>query len=829
MKIKTKLQITTVLSLAVAFVTGLVLFFSAQQVNEAIKKNRAANEIIRELFELNILTHEYFMHHEERAKTQWQIKHNSLSKLLKEVEFKDPEEVTFLKRVRESHEDIKTMFLEMVSNYEGYQGAGGRISREFDEMLVGNMEQKSSSMVSDAYQLAAIGNARLAASQQKAYLLVVLFSLIMAVVVATVSFLIHKGVVKPIRKLHEGTEIIGAGNLNYKVGTMAKDEVGQLSRAFDRMTIELKESFGGLEKEIAKRKGAEEHIRKLNRVYAVLSNINQAIVRIREPQSLFEKACRIAVETGGFRMAWIGLMDESSQKIQVVAHIGGTDAYFETLDISLRGKPLSYCPVDCALRERRHAICNVIQHDGHMAPCQKIAFQLGFRSSASFPLIVSDKIRGTFNLYAGETDFFDEEELKLLDELAMDISFAMEFAQKEAERRQAEEAVHESEAHLRLLIEGITDYAIYLLDTNGHLMNWNAGAERLKGYRGDEIVGQHFSRFFTPEEQQDNKPQRLLAAAESQGRTEDEGWRVRKDGSRFWANAIINVLRKEDGSLYGFAKVTRDLTERKKAEDHISKLNAELEQRVRDRTAQLEAANKELEAFSYSVSHDLRAPLRAIDGFSRIILEDYLDKLDDEGKRVLNVIRGNTQKMGQLIDDLLLFSRLGRQELRASGIDMGKLAKAVSEELKLAVPERKLKFTINTLIPAQGDQAMIRQVFVNLLSNAVKFTRPKERAVIEVDGRSEGNENVYTVKDNGVGFDMQYVNKLFGVFQRLHSSEEFEGTGVGLGHCSAHYPPPWRKGLGGRESGRGSHVLLFATSEKMITQIMKCDYTDWKI
>jgi signal transduction histidine kinase len=206
----------------------------------------------------------------------------------------------------------------------------------------------------------------------------------------------------------------------------------------------------------------------------------------------------------------------------------------------------------------------------------------------------------------------------------------------------------------------------------------------------------------------------------------------------------------------------------------------ELAQRVRDRTAQLEAANKELEAFSYSVSHDLRAPLRAIDGFSRIILEDYLEKLDDEGRRYLNIIRSNTQKMGQLIDELLLFSRLGRQEIRASGIDMGKLAKAVSEELKLAVPERKLKFTINTLIPGQGDQAMIRQVFVNLLSNAVKFTRPKERAVIEVDGRSEGNENVYTVKDNGVGFDMQYVDKLFGVFQRLHSSEEFEGTGVGL-------------------------------------------------
>jgi light-regulated signal transduction histidine kinase (bacteriophytochrome) len=206
----------------------------------------------------------------------------------------------------------------------------------------------------------------------------------------------------------------------------------------------------------------------------------------------------------------------------------------------------------------------------------------------------------------------------------------------------------------------------------------------------------------------------------------------------------------------------------------------DLEQCVRERTAQLEAANKELEAFSYSVSHDLRAPLRAIDGFSRIILEDYVERLDDEGKRFLNIIRGNTQKMGELIDDLLVFSRLGRQEIRASDIDMEKLAKTASEEINLAVPGRKVQFAINKLSAAQGDKAMIRQVMANLLSNAIKFTRPKGNTTIEVGGSNEGDENVYYVRDNGVGFDMQYVHKLFGVFQRLHSSEEFEGTGVGL-------------------------------------------------
>ncbi len=208
----------------------------------------------------------------------------------------------------------------------------------------------------------------------------------------------------------------------------------------------------------------------------------------------------------------------------------------------------------------------------------------------------------------------------------------------------------------------------------------------------------------------------------------------------------------------------------------LSEKDAELHHHA----AQLEAANKELEAFSYSVSHDLRAPLRAIVGFSRVLLEDYIDRLDEEGKRVLNIIGSNTKKMGQLIDDLLLFSRLGRQEIRRSDINMEKLAKTVFEELKLAVPERKVQIIINALFPAQGDQAMIRQVFVNLLFNSIKFTRPKETAVIEVDGRSEGDENIYAIKDNGVGFDMKYVNKLFGVFQRLHSSEEFEGTGVGL-------------------------------------------------
>jgi PAS domain S-box-containing protein len=252
-----------------------------------------------------------------------------------------------------------------------------------------------------------------------------------------------------------------------------------------------------------------------------------------------------------------------------------------------------------------------------------------------------------------------------------------------------------------------------------------------------------------------------------------------------------NALRWFEHTAYpsseGLTLYTREITERKRARadleaatSQIERMNLELEQRVQERTAQLNATVKELEAFSYTVSHDLRAPLRAIDGFSRLLFEDYYSQLDSEGRRLLEVIRNSTIKMGHLVDGLLAFSRLGRQAMGSSMIDMTELAREAFHEVRNGDEGRDVQFKLAELPPAIGDRLLLRQVFINLFSNALKFTRGKDPAIVEVGFHTEDDQNIFYVKDNGAGFDMQYVDKLFGVFQRLHAVTEFEGTGLGL-------------------------------------------------
>jgi PAS domain S-box-containing protein len=337
------------------------------------------------------------------------------------------------------------------------------------------------------------------------------------------------------------------------------------------------------------------------------------------------------------------------------------------------------------------------------------------------------------------------------------------------EQKKAEDALKESEERFRLIVSNIKDYAIVVLDPEGRITSWNGGAEKINGYSKEEILAKHFSLFYSGEDIAAAKPMNELKSAREQGRFEDEGWRVRKDGSCFWANVVVTPFRDDSGTLRGFVKITRDVTERRQAEQEIVR-----------RSLELEAANKELEAFSYSVSHDLRAPLRGIEGFSQALHEDYQQHLDDTAKGYLARIRAATHRMGELIDDLLNLSRVTRAEMYKERIDLSKLASEVAQEFEQLEPKRGVAVKIAQGLQTEGDSRLLRVALQNLIGNAWKFTSKLPAAEIEFGEKVSNGDRAYFVRDNGAGFDQSYASRLFGAFQRLHAANEFPGTGIGL-------------------------------------------------
>jgi PAS domain S-box-containing protein len=354
---------------------------------------------------------------------------------------------------------------------------------------------------------------------------------------------------------------------------------------------------------------------------------------------------------------------------------------------------------------------------------------------------------------------------------------ALSSARDITEIQRAEEALRKSELKFRETIVNL-DEGYYSVTLDGKLLEHNQAFNRILGFD----IHKNLKGVQLPDFWQDpgQRQEYLKAFAATGSITNYQIDAKTRTGGKITILASAHLVKDENNRPQWIEGVFLDISERIRAELEIQRLNEELERRVLQRTAQLETANKELEAFSYSVSHDLRAPLRAIDGFARIVLEDYAKKLDDEGRRLLGVISSNTNKMGQLIDDLLAFSRLSRQQMAFAPVDLAALADDAFSELKSTEKGRRIEFKIGTHPAAFGDRSMLRHVLLNLLSNALKFTRPRAKARIEFGAQAAIGETICYVKDNGVGFNMEYAHKLFGVFQRLHGSDEFEGTGVGL-------------------------------------------------
>ncbi|MCL5025757.1 MAG: PAS domain S-box protein [Chloroflexi bacterium] len=345
-----------------------------------------------------------------------------------------------------------------------------------------------------------------------------------------------------------------------------------------------------------------------------------------------------------------------------------------------------------------------------------------------------------------------------------------------AQRQETEQALRQASAYNRSLIEASLD-PLVTINAEGKITDVNLAGEKVTGRSRGEIIGADFSDYFVEPEVARAGYQQVFR----DGSVQDYALEIRhRDGHTTPVLYNASLYRDEAGEVIGVFAAARDISAQKRAEAEIRKLNDDLERRVVERTAELAAANKELEAFSYSVSHDLRAPLRGIDGFSQALLEDYSDRLDEQGKDHLRRVRTATLRMAKLIDDLLTLSRLTRSEMHRELVDLTVLAQAIATELQKPQPEREATFIIAQGVRVYADAQLMRAVLENLLGNAWKFTSQHPRATIEFGISKRDGERAYYVRDDGAGFDMAYADKLFVPFQRLHAANEFAGTGVGL-------------------------------------------------
>jgi len=873
MKIATRLKLAALVPAAMALVIGFALMSSNKVVREAQEKDRAAQRVIAAMNELSGFVSEYVLYHEERPLKQFLAEHESISGLIAAILINDREQRQILEDIRRDLGSMKDSFLKLVSNHERYDSVeGNELIREVGNRLAGRLLVWSRDVVSDASSLERLVDEELTMTQRKINLLI--FILILATTLFLTIFLtgITRNITTSLRMLRKGTEVIGAGNLDHRIGMSARHEIGELSRSFDHMAMHLKEvtvSKNRLQQEVEERKKAEAALREQREWLRVtLNSIGDAV---------------IAADTGG-RISFLnpvaatltGWRPEEAQgrPIQEVLRTVNELTHEPAEDIVKR-----VLAEGCVVNMANHTA--LVHGDGSETPIEdsaapiedsagnlvgvvivfhdvteKRSAQEALRRSAEDLRIVADftydweywrspenrflhvspsceRITGypreeflkDPELYSRilhpedrervlkhmEEDLFHRElcelEFRILcrDGRERWIAHACQPVLDEkgqvlgrrasnrdiTERKMAEHELARSEEKFRALFEH-SPIGVELYDKEGRLTDANRACLDIFGVEDVAFV-RGFKLFEDPNLSDEKKAKLARGEGVDYGsvfdfeKVKEAGLYPTNKSGFIYVDVIITPLG--EGAQGGYLLTVQDITERRLAEQELKKSRDELERRVRERTAELERKNKELEDFTFVASHDLQEPLRKIRTFGDLLLYKVGTTLKDQERDYINRMRESAARMQALLKSLLEYSRVTRKEKPFDQVD---LRKSVEESLaNLEVLVQGARVEVDALPVVEGDPNQMIQLFQNLIGNALKFQRPNEAPQVKVYARGLGQADsakgkayeIY-VEDNGIGFDeAKYLEKIFQPFQRLHGKEEFEGVGMGLAIC----------------------------------------------
>ena len=526
-------------------------------------------------------------------------------------------------------------------------------------------------------------------------------------------------------------------------------------------------------RDVTQRQLADLELASTNRALQMLSRCNEILTHMDDEAELLLQVCRLAVDLGGYRMAWVGYaQDDEALSIRPMALVGHEEGYLTTIKPTWNAEqPSGQGPAGKTIRSGQASVSeDMMQGANHW---HQVAARHGYRSVVTLPLRDASRTFGILGLYSGVVAKVGANEIKLLQELADNLAFGIGNIRLRLERRQADAKVRE----LSSILDKAQD-AIVIQDLQHKVIYWNQGAERLYRRTAVEALGQSVSDLMREPADFARAMDQLLAADEWVG----ELLQVDNEGLPLVIEGHWTLVRDDQGAPSHVLAINTDIRERKRAEEEVLSLNAELEERVLQRTAELEFANQQLEAFSYSVSHDLRSPLRSIDGFCNMLSKEIgASAVSDRGKHYFARIRGNVMQMGELIDALLSLAQVSRTSLSLESVDLSAMAETILNGYREREPDRAAQVAIQPGLLAQGDPRLLRQVLDNLLGNGWKFSgqQPQTHISFGCESSPDG-EAKYVVRDKGAGFDMAYAEKLFGAFQRLHTVSEFAGTGIGL-------------------------------------------------